>query len=98
MHGMKYGVISLAVISALCLVCFLSGEWSSPAVTGTPPPPLQGCSFTLINNNKALQFGGYRDGRVCSNDVYCFDIGRNVSDSVSDVAELSGVGGWRRLL
>ena len=97
MHGMKCGVISLAVISALCLVCFLSGEWSSPAVSGSPPPPLHGFSFTLINKKEALLFGGWRGGHY-SNDVYCFDIGRNVSDGGSDVAELCGVGGWRRLL
>ena len=97
MHGMKYGVISLAVTSALCLVCFLSGEWSSPAASGTPPPPLEGFSFTLINKKEALLFGGGRDGGQYSNDIYCFDIDRNVSDSGSD-AELCGVGGWRRLL
>ena len=35
-----------------------SGEWSSPPVTGTKPPPLYNFSFTKIDNRRAVVFGG----------------------------------------
>ena len=90
-------VFFLSVISGLCLICFLSGEWSTPAVTGHPPPPLSYFSFTLVGS-RAVLFAGLCDG-VARNDVYCLDIDRKVSESVSDAWwELCGVGLWRRLI
>lgn len=65
----------------MCLACFLSGEWSSPAVVGAPPPPLYGFSFTRMDAEKVVLFGGYNSAsEVHSTDVYYFDIARNVSD------------------
>ena len=91
-------VFFLSVISGLCLICFLSGEWSTPAVTGHPPPPLRCFSFTLVGS-RAVLFAGLGDDRVDHNDVYCLDIDRKVSESVSDAWwELCGVGLWRRLI
>ena len=74
-----------------CVCSFLSGEWSSPVITGTPPPPLYGFSFILMGRQKALLVGGSEDIGY-NNDVYCFDIGGNVSDSGYHVAELCGMG------
>ena len=88
-------VFFLSVISGLCLICFLSGEWSTPAVTGHPPPPLKRFSFTLVGS-RAVLFAGLDDS-VARNDVYCLDIDRKVIESVSDAWwELCGVGLWRR--
>ena len=36
-----------------------SGEWSSPAVTGTKPPHLVDFSFTKIDSRRAVVYGGY---------------------------------------
>ena len=60
--------------------------WSSPAVTGTPPPPLwEGFSFTLMGRRAVLVGTHVVDGFYVS--VYCFDIDSKVSDCVSDVEE-----------
>ena len=92
-------VFFLSVISGLCLICFLSGEWSTPAVTGHPPPPLKGFSFTLVGSRAVLFAGRAGDDYVNHNDVYCLDIDRKVSESVSGAWwELCGVGLWRRLI
>lgn len=65
----------------VCLSYFLSGEWSSPTVIGTPPPPLYGFSFTRMDEGKVVMFGGYNSASdVFSADVYYFDIVRHVSD------------------
>ena len=82
-------VLFLSVISGLCLICFLSGEWSTPAVTGHPPPPLQWFSFTLVGS-RAVLFAGSGDDDVNHNDVYCLDIDRKVSESVSGAAVWCG--------
>lgn len=69
----------------MCVVCCLSGKWSSPFVTGTPPPPLEGFSLTLCGNRVVL-FGGKSEGGVDINAVYYFHIGQNVS-KCGNVAE-----------
>ena len=56
-----------------------SGEWTSPSVTGTPPSAYLGFSFTLVGSRAVL---------YCEGDVYCFDIDKKVSDSVSDAGKL----------
>ena len=46
-----------------CIVMFLStvtGEWSSPAVTGTKPPPLAAFSFTKVDSRRAVVYAGRR--------------------------------------
>ena len=47
----------------------LTGEWSSPAVTGTKPPPLLNSSFTKVDNRRAVVYGGVTDVRI-SGDAY----------------------------
>ena len=37
----------------------VTGEWSSPAVTGTKPPPLSDFSFTKVDSRRAVVHGGY---------------------------------------
>ena len=69
----------------MCVVCFLTGEWSSPAINGTPPP-LEGFTLTVCSNRVVL-IGGKSEGGVFNNDVYSFDIGRKVSE-YCNVAEL----------
>ena len=92
-------VFFLSVISGLCLICFLSGEWSTPAVTGHPPPPLRRFSFTLVGSRAVLFAGNGGDDGVNHNSVYCLDIDRKVSESVSGAWwELCGVDLWRRLI
>ena len=36
----------------------VTGEWSSPAVTGTKPPPLSDFSFTKVDSRRAVVYGG----------------------------------------
>ena len=40
----------------------VTGEWSSPAVTGTKPPPLAWFSFTKVDSRRAVVYGGYTGG------------------------------------
>ena len=35
------------------------GEWSSPRVTGQPPPPCSQFTLTLVDERRAVLFGGY---------------------------------------
>ena len=54
------------------------GCWSSPAVSGTRPPPINGFSLTMTDDNHAVLFGGY-DGCQKTNDMYTLDLSRMVS-------------------
>ena len=49
---------------------YLAGTWSTPRVTGTPPEPRAWCSFTKIDEEHALVFGGQTDGDRRLNDIY----------------------------
>ena len=50
-----------------------AGKWSSPAVTGTSPPPLAHFSFTKVTNRIAVVYGGLTpEGN--SGDVYVLDL------------------------
>ena len=35
------------------------GEWSSPDITGQPPPPCDYFTLTQVGDNKAALFGGH---------------------------------------
>ena len=63
---------------SLIFMCFLSGTWSSPTITGTRPPPCQNFSFTMVDESHAVLFGGSSDSRW-TNDVYMLDLSRMVS-------------------
>ncbi|XP_064393791.1 kelch domain-containing protein 2-like [Halichondria panicea] len=51
-----------------------NGVWSSPELRGERPPPCSSFTFTMVDQHRAVLFGGYqpgRDDRV--NEVYLFD-------------------------
>ena len=52
----------------------LSGTWSSPAISGTRPPPATNFTLTSIDEYRALIFGG-REGKYLQkvSDVYLID-------------------------
>ena len=51
----------------------VTGEWSSPAVTGTKPPRLVGFSFTKVDSRRAVVYGGRTDGGP-SGDAYVLEL------------------------
>ena len=61
---------------------FPIGEWASPKVSGTRPPPCAAFSLTNIDDDHAIMFGGkYIDGR--RSDVYIIiDLTRMVSTAL----------------
>ena len=75
--------------SILCasslLISLLPGVWSSPKVSGTRPPPCAAFTLTMIDNHRAVLFGGDHRG-VTTNDVYIIDLTRMVS-GVQDLRE-----------
>ena len=36
-----------------------TGEWSSPNITGQPPPPCKSFTLTQVGERRAALFGGY---------------------------------------
>ena len=51
----------------------VTGEWSSPAVTGTKPPPLSRFSFTKIDSRRSVVYGGWTD-EGASGDAYILEV------------------------
>ena len=51
----------------------VTGEWSSPAVTGTKPPTLSVFSFTKVDSKRAVVYGG-GTGRGTSGDAYVLEL------------------------
>ena len=47
--------------------------WSTQATTGEQPPPLNGHSLTMIDQQRAVLFGG-RGAHHCHNDTYVLDM------------------------
>ena len=56
-----------------------TGTWSSPPITGTRPPPCADFSFTKIDEQHAVLFGGYGQGRLLTNNAYLIDLKKMVS-------------------
>ena len=54
-------------------ISLFPGTWSSPPMTGPRPPPCAFFSFTTVDENRAVVFGGRQPGRGCVNDVYILD-------------------------
>ena len=52
----------------------VTGEWSSPAVTGTKPPPLSDFSFTKVDSRRAVVYGGETAGGAVKGDAYVFEL------------------------
>ena len=54
----------------------LAGEWSSPNITGQPPPPCSDFSLTPVGERRAALFGGLsRSG--ASYDLLIVELSRN---------------------
>ena len=51
----------------------VTGEWSSPAVTGTKPPPHSILSFTKVDSSRAVVYGGWTGGAENA-DAYVLDL------------------------
>ena len=58
------------------------GEWSSPNITGQPPPPC--CSFTLtpVGERRAALFGGLNGSGDTSDDLLIVELSRDTVVSV----------------
>ncbi|XP_064393440.1 uncharacterized protein LOC135340941 isoform X2 [Halichondria panicea] len=50
-----------------------NGVWSSPELRGERPPPCSIFTFTMVDQHRAVLFGGSQSGRGRLNDVYLFD-------------------------
>ena len=55
------------------------GTWSSPPITGTRPPPCAYFSFTKIDEQHAVLFGGQGQGGHVTNNAYLIDLKKMVS-------------------
>ena len=58
---------------------FFTGEWSSPALTGTRPPHGSHFTLTSIDRNRAILFAGQQPGHGYVNDTYLIDFSKMVS-------------------
>ena len=68
------GSFTLRYMYRLGFPYIFAGTWSSPIVSGTRPPPCSDFSFTMMDDNHAVLFGGYHSGKRKSNDVYIIDL------------------------
>ena len=57
------------------------GEWSSPNVTGQPPPPCHCFTLTPVGERRAALFGG-SCGSVAVSDLIIIDLSRDTVVSV----------------
>ena len=61
-----------------CVHCFpstLTGTWSSPTLRGTRPPPCSNFSLTMIDDHRAVLFGGQQPpGPTSTEEVYILDL------------------------
>ena len=44
--------------------------WNSPATTGQKPTPCEGITFTAVDDNRAVMFGGGNGKHGLMNDVH----------------------------
>ena len=51
-----------------------AGVWSCPATTGERPPPCAGFTFTVVDDRRAVMFGGRNGEKGQMNDVYIIDL------------------------
>ena len=59
-----------------------AGEWSSPNITGQPPPPLSHFTLTPVGERKAALFGGMRGSVAISDDLLIVELSRDTVVSV----------------
>ena len=58
-----------------------AGEWSSPNITGQPPPPCFSFTLTPVGERRAALFGGL-SGPGASDDLFIVDLSRDTVVSV----------------
>ena len=56
-----------------------AGEWSSPNITGQPPPPpCYGFTLTPVGERRAALFGGWSGSELAaSDDLFIVDLSRD---------------------
>ena len=59
-----------------------AGEWSSPNITGQPPPPLSHFTLTPVGERKAALFGGLSGSGDLSDDLLIVELSRDTVVSV----------------
>ena len=61
-----------------------AGEWSSPNITGQPPPPCSKFTLTPVGERRAALFGGRSGYDTFSDESYLFivDLSRDTVVSV----------------
>ena len=58
-----------------------AGEWSSPNVTGQPPPPCSQFTLTPVGERRAALFGGWSESGY-SDDLLIVELSRDTVVSV----------------
>ena len=53
------------------------GEWSSPWVTGQPPPPCYSFTLTSVGERRAALFGGWSEPLAISNGLMIVELSKN---------------------
>ena len=60
-----------------------AGEWSSPNITGQPPPPCSHFTLTPVGERRAALFGGVSGSeQTVSDDLFIVDLSRDTVVSV----------------
>ena len=59
-----------------------AGEWSSPNITGQPPPKLFHFTLTPVGERKAALFGGVSGFYGCRDDLLIVELSRDTVVSV----------------
>ena len=64
----------------LLVVVVSSDSWSNPTVTGSQPPPCQGFTFTLVDSERVVLYGGYQPtSGHRANDYFILNLNTKVS-------------------
>ena len=58
------------------------GKWSSPNITGQPPPPCCSFSLTSVGERRAALFGGRQSGLAISDDLFIVELRKDTVVSV----------------
>ena len=77
----------LQILLCYCEIIMLSlhvspGEWSSPNITGQPPPPCSAFTLTQVGERRAALFGGYSGSGPVS-DLFVVELSRHTVVSVA---------------
>ena len=59
-----------------------AGEWSSPNITGQPPPPCCHITLTPVGERRAALFGGRDGSGAFIDDLFIVDLSRDTVVSV----------------